>query len=191
MAQINDINIPKGPLVEETTKRPTREWLMYLLGLGRSFAYGAFQNTANQTFAAANTPTLIKFNQTDYANNMYLQSGDGVHVQQTGVYNVQFSFQLANTSATIYEFYVWLRKNGTDIAGTASKTSVTGKHGSSDGYVIIAANFYVQLNAGDYVELWGAVTDVSIYLEAYAAQTSPFAAPSVPSAVVTVNQVNL
>lgn len=191
MASINDINIPKGPLVEETTKRPTREWLMYLLGLGRTFAYGSFQNTANQTFAAANTPTLITFNQTDYANNMYLQSGDGIHVQQNGVYNIQFSFQLANTSASIHEFYIWLRKNGTDVDGTASKASVIAKHGSSDGYVLIAANFYLELNSGDYVELWGAVSDTAVYIEAYAAQTSPFAAPAIPSSVVTVNQVNL
>ncbi len=191
MAQINDINIPKGPLVEETTKRPTREWLMYLLGLGRTFAYGSFQNTANQTFAAANTPILIVFNQTDYANNMYLQSGDGIHVQQTGVYNIQFSFQLANTSSSIHEFYIWLRKNGVNVDGTASKASVIASHGGSDGYVIIAANFYIQLNSGDYVELWGAVTNTAVYIEAYAAQTSPFAAPAIPSSVVTVNQVNL
>lgn len=191
MAQINDINIPKGPLVEEYTKRPTREWLMYFLGLGRTFAYGSFQNTANQTFSAANTPELIVFNQTDYANNVYLKSGDGIHVQQDGTYNIQFSFQLANTSATIYEFYIWLRKNGVDVDGTASKVSVTGKHGSSDGYVLVAANFYLQMNAGDYVELWGAVSDVAVYIEAYAAQTSPFSHPAIPASVVTINQVNL
>lgn len=191
MASINDINIPKGPLVEQYTQRPTREWLMYFLGLGRTFAYGSFQNNASQTFATANTATRIVLNQTDYASNMYLQSGDGIHVQQNGVYNIQFSFQLANTSATIYEFYIWLRKNGVDVDGTASKVSITGKHGSSDGYVIVAANFYLQLNAGDYVELWGAVTDVSVYIEAYTAQTSPFACPAIPASVVTINQVNL
>lgn len=191
MPSINDINIPKGPFVDGGTGRPTRDWLMYLLGLGRTFAYGSYQNTASQTFAAANTPTRIELNQTDYANRTYLQTGDGIHVQQTGIYNIQFSFQLANSSATLYEFFVWLRKNGVDVPGTGSKASITGKHGSVDGYVIMAANFYLQLNAGDYVELWGAVSDVSVYIEAYPTQTSPFTYPSTPSTVVTINQVNL
>jgi hypothetical protein len=191
MATINDINIPRGPLVEQYTQRPTREWLMYFLGLGRTFAYGSFQNTADQTFATANTPELIVFNLTDYANNMYLQSGDGIHVQQTGVYNIQFSFQLANTSSSIHEFYIWLRKNGVDVDGTASKVSVIARHGSTDGYVIMAANFYLQLNLGEYVELWGAVSNTAVYIEAYPAQTSPFVHPAIPSSVVTINQVNL
>ena len=68
--------------------------------------------------------------------------------------------------------------------------SVPPKHGSSDGYLIVACNFYIDLTAGDTVEMWAAVENTSVYMEAYAAQTSPFAMPAIPSVVVTLTYVS-
>ena len=85
---------------------------------------------------------------------------------------------------------IWLRKNGTDITGTASKFDVPSKHGSSDGYLIAACNFYVDLAEGDHLELWAASSSTTVYFEAYAAQTSPYARPSIPSVVVTLSFVS-
>lgn len=185
---ISNINIPKSPFLDTSSNRPTREWLLYLLGLGRTFAYGSFQNTASQNFAAANTPTLLVLNQTDSANGMYYQTGDGIHVTQTGIYNVQYSLQMANPDTTINEITVWLKKNGVNLAGTGTKFSITTKHGSVDGYGAPACNFFVQLNSGDYVELWASVTSALMYIEAYPAIGS---VPSIPSTVVTLSQISL
>ena len=77
-----------------------------------------------------------------------------------------------------------------DIEGTVSKFDVPGHHGTSDGYLIAACNFYVSLEAGDTVEMWAAVEDTGVYMEAYAAQTSPFAMPSIPSVVATLSFVS-
>lgn len=189
-SNISNVNIPKSPFLDTQTNRPSREWLLYLLGLGRYFGYGAFQNTANQTFATANTPTLLVINQTDYANGMYYATNDGFHVLQNGIYNVQFSLQMSNPDTSIHDMVVWLRKNGADVPGTATKYSLVAKHGSVDGYTVPVANFYIQLNAGDYVELWASVDSTQVYIEAYPAQTSPVAIPAIPSTVITVNQVS-
>ena len=189
-SNISNVNIPKSPFLDTQTNRPSREWLLYLLGLGRYLGYGAFQNTANQTFATANTPTLLAVNTTDYANGMYYATGDGFHVLQNGIYNVQYSLQMANPDTSIHDMEIWLRKNGVDVPGTATKFSLTAKHGSVDGYTVPVANFYIQLNAGDYVELWASVDSTQVYIEAYPAQTSPFARPAIPSTVITVNQVS-
>ena len=102
----------------------------------------------------------------------------------------QFSAQWANPDTQIHTTYIWLRVNGTDVAGTGSKFDVPSKHGTSDGYLIAAANFYVQLQAGDHVEMWAAADSTSPYMEAYAAQTSPFAMPSIPSVVATLSFVS-
>ena len=68
---------------------------------------------------------------------------------------------------------------------------VPSKHGSSDGYLIAACNFYVQLAANDTAELWAAVDNTGVYMEAYAAQTAPpFAMPSIPSVVATLTFVS-
>ena len=109
---------------------------------------------------------------------------------QNGIYNVQFSLQMANPDTSIHDMEIWLRKNGVDVPGTATKYSLVAKHGSSDGYTVPVANFYIQLNAGDYVELWAAVDSTQVYIEAYGAQASPFVRPAIPSTVITINQVS-
>ena len=125
-----------------------------------------------------------------YTNYCTNDGTDGIHVTYSGIYNYQFSVQFANTSATIYNAFIWLRKNGVDLAGTGSKFDIPGKHGGSDGYLIAACNFYVQLAAGDTVEMWAAVENAAVYMEAYAAQTSPFAMPAIPSVVATLSFVS-
>ena len=161
-----------------------------------NFPYAAIQRTTDKTFTA-NTATQITFDASDYLNACLNDGTDGIEVQVPGIYNYQFSVQFANTDSQLHTAYVWLRKNGVDLAGTGSKFDVPSKHGSSDGYLIAVANFYVELNAGDTVEMYAAVsqayvpaTTSGIYMEAYAAQTSPFAMPSIPSVVATLSFVS-
>ena len=153
------------------------------------FPYAAVQRTTDKTFVA-NTPTQITFDQNDFLNGCTNDGTDGIRVRFSGIYNYQFSVQFANTDTQIHTAYIWLRVNGVDVAGTGSKFDVPNSHGGSDGYLIAACNFYVQLAAGDTVEMWAAVDDVAVYSEAYAAQTSPFPMPSIPSVVATLSFVS-
>lgn len=161
-----------------------------------NFPYSAVQRTTDYLYAANDTAYQITFDQIDYENGTTLNTSDGIEVEYSGIYNYQFSVQFANTDSQIHTAYIWLRKNGVDLPGTGSKFDVPNKHGSSDGYLIAACNFYVQLEAGDTVEMWSAVSQREsagtdgIYMEAYAAQTSPFAMPAIPSAVVTLTFVS-
>lgn len=152
--------------------------------------YGAFQNNSNVVLAAANTATLVPITTTDYANGMTYATGDGIHVSVSGLYNYQFSIQFANPDTAIHTAEVWLRKGTTDIPGTASKFDIPSKHGTVDGYLIGSCNFYVDLLEGEYVELWWACTSTAAYMEAYPAQTTPFARPSIPSVVATLTFVS-
>jgi hypothetical protein len=43
--------------------------------------------------------------------------------------------------------------------------------------------------AGDYVELWSAVSDTDLRIDSIPLQTSPYARPLTPSSVVTLTQV--
>ena len=147
--------------------------------------YGAVSSSQNQYITTASPVT---FNSEDFNNGVYLSSNK-MYFRNAGNYNLQFSLQYANTDSQIQEATVWLRKNGTAVAGTASKYAITAKHGSVDGYVIAVANFFVDVAAGDYIELmWsGSLYATSggttgLYLEAYTA-SSPV--PSIPSAVLT------
>ena len=151
--------------------------------------YGAFQNDNTQALTSVNTPYVVVLGTTDYANGVSLAS-NRITVAQSGIYNVQFSLQFENTHTSIVNTWVWLRKNGVDVTGTASTWAVVSAHGGIHGYAIGACNFYLDMAAGDYLELVVAADDVGINLEAYTAATSPFVRPSVPSSVVTVSFVS-
>lgn len=161
-----------------------------------NFPYAAIQRSTNVIFAS-NTATQVTFNVNDFLNGCANDGTDGILVNQSGIYNYQFSVQFSNTDSQIHAAWVWLRVNNVDVPGTGSRWDITAKHGSSDGYVVAAANFYVELVAGDTVEMWAAVsqayvpaTSQGVYMEAYPVQTTPFAMPSIPSVVATLSFVS-
>ncbi len=151
--------------------------------------YAAIQRTTDKTFTA-NTATQITFDQTDYINGATNDGTDGIEVGQAGIYNYQFSVQWRNTDSQEHDAWIWLRVNNVDIPGTASQFSIIARHGSVDGAVIAAANFFVELQAGDTVEMWSAVSNTNVRMDAAAAQTSPFPMPAIPSVVATLTFVS-
>jgi hypothetical protein len=153
------------------------------------FPYAAIQRTTDKTFTA-NTATEITFDTNDFLSACTNDGTNGIGVEVSGIYNYQFSVQWRNTSAQIHDAWIWLRKNSTNIVGTASQFSVVSSHGGVDGHAIAAANFYVQLTAGDFVKMFAAVDNTAVSMEAYAAQTTPFAMPSIPSCVATLTFVS-
>ncbi len=151
--------------------------------------YAAIQRTTDKTFTA-NTATQITFDQNDYINGATNDGTDGIRVNQAGIYNYQFSVQWKNTDSQEHDAWIWLRVNNVDATGTASQFSVIARHGSVDGAVIAAANFFVELQAGDTVEMWSAVSNTNVRMDAAAAQTSPFPMPAIPSVVATLTFVS-
>ena len=150
-----------------------------------SSVYGAFSSSTTQSITAANTPYVVVLSSADLTNGTSLASNK-ITVAQDGIYNCQFSLQFENTSTQITDATVWLRKNGVDIPGTASIWGVTSSHGAINGYTIGVANFFISLAANDYIEVIVAADATGLNIEAYAAATSPFARPSIPSSVVTL-----
>jgi hypothetical protein len=151
--------------------------------------YGAFQDTTDQTAASTTAAYAITLDTTDYAVGVSIVSNSQITVRSAGVYNIQFSLQFANDNVAIQDVDVWFRKNGTDVAGSNSKFSVPNSHGGTDGHLIAALNFYIQLAAGDYVQLMWSTTSTDVSIEHLAAQTSP-TRPTTPSVIVTINKVD-
>ena len=163
--------------------------LEYTGGAILNFPYAAVQRTTDKTFTA-NTVTQITFDQNDFVNGCTNDGTDGIHVEVSGIYNYQFSVQLKNTDSQIHSAWIWLAVNGADVEGTGSKFDVISSHGGTPGYVIAACNFYVSLQAGDYVEMMAAVSNTAVTFEAEAASSSPFVMPAIPSIVATLSFVS-
>lgn len=154
-----------------------------------NFPYAAIQRSTDVIFAA-NTATQVTFNVNDFLNGCANDGTDGIRVDQSGIYNYQFSVQLKNTDTQIHSAWIWLRINNIDVAGTGSKFDVISSHGGTPGYIIAACNFYVELTAGDTIEMWAAASNTAVTFDAIAAQTSPFPMPSIPSVVATLSFVS-
>lgn len=151
--------------------------------------YGAFQDTTDQTAASTTAAYAVTLNTTDYSAGVSVVSNSQITVRTGGVYNIQFSIQLANGNVAIQDVDIWFRKNGTDVTASNSKFSVPNSHGGTDGHLIAALNFYIQLAADDYVQLMWATTSTDVSIEQIPAQTTP-TRPATPSAIVTVNKVD-
>ena len=188
---IGDINIPRSPFLDLQTNRPSREWLMYLLKLGSLFSgylkYGAFQDNTSQT-ATASTATVINFNTTDYSNGVTLSGGNRLVVAYAGIYNVQFSVQLQNTSTQLDDVSIWLRVNGVDVPGSTGEISVPNSHGGTPGHSVNGWNYFLQLNANDYVQFVWSTTSATTTIHYYAPATTP-TRPGTASVIATINQI--
>ena len=154
-----------------------------------SAPYGAFQDSTDQTAANTTTAYAITFDTTDYSNGVYLSNSSRLNVRNYGIYNIQFSIQLKNTTNDSQDTDIWFRKNGTNVAGSNSRFSMPARKSTGDpSHLIAAMNFFMEMNAGDYAEIMWRVTDVGVSIEQYPTSTSP-TRPSVPSAIATLNYV--
>jgi hypothetical protein len=154
-----------------------------------SAPYGAFQDSTDQTAANTTTGYAVTFNTTDYSNGVYVSNSSRLNVRNYGIYNIQFSFQYKNTTNDGQDIDIWFKKNGTNVAGSNSRFHMPARKSTGDpSHLITAMNYFLEMNAGDYVEIFWRTTDIGVSLEQYPTSTSPDR-PSIPSAIVTLAYV--
>lgn len=146
----------------------------------RNRAYGSFYDTTTQTAAAINTAYGMTFNTTDLTNSVYIGSPTSrVYIDKPGVYNIQFSAQLNNTSGGDHLAYIWLRVNGTNVPYSAGETRLKGNASE----IVAAWNYVYQFNPNDYFELMWSVSDTAVQIRSLAAAAP---VPAIPSVILTV-----
>lgn len=148
-------------------------------------SYGSFYSTQTQTASLANTATTMSFNTTDITNGVAISGSDNnkIKITNAGVYNIQFSAQLARAVGSGTEdVLIWIRKNGIDL--TYTNTDVTFAGGSNI-KTVAAWNWFVTAAANDYYEIMWSTTSTNIVLEANLVPS-----PAVPSIILTVNRID-
>jgi hypothetical protein len=154
-----------------------------------SAPYGAFQDTTDQTAANTTTGYAVALNTTDYSNGIYVSNTSRINVRNYGIYNIQFSLQYKNTTNDGQDVDIWFRKNGTNVAGSNSRFHMPARKSTGDpSHLIAAMNFFLEMNAGDYVEVMWRTTDTGVSLEQYPTSSSPDR-PSIPSAIITASYI--
>jgi hypothetical protein len=149
--------------------------------------YGAFQSTADQTSAVANTAYAMTLNTVDYANGVSVASNSRITVADAGIWNLQWSGQFENPDSQDHDARVWLKINGTVVTGSTGFFAVPSKHGSVNGHALVGWNYFLSLNANDYVELWWETDSTMVTIQTYAASGNY---PSTASLIATMTFVS-
>lgn len=154
-----------------------------------SAPYGAFSNNTDQLAPSAGTTAVVVFDTTEESNGIYLSNTTRINVRNAGLYNFQYSLQLQNSTNDSQYADVWFRVNGTDVVRSASRFGIMPRKSSGDpSHIIGSMNIFLDLVANDYVEIAGAVSDVGVTLEHFAADGA-IPRPVIPAVILTAQYV--
>lgn len=150
--------------------------------------YGAFSSSVDQT-GSITAGTAMTFNATDITDGVTLASGSRLTVPVNGIYNIQFSAQLENLENAQQDATIWFRINGVDVPNSATQITVPARKSSNIyGYAVASWNIFLDMTAGQYVEIIWLPTIATLTLQHLPASVSP-AYPAIPSVIATVSQV--
>lgn len=152
------------------------------------FNYGGFSSDADQT-GSITAGTAMTFTSTDIVDGVTLASGSRLTVPVSGIYNVQFSAQFENVENTQEIVTIWFRINGVDVPKSATNVTIPARKTSNIyGYGVASWNIFLDMTAGQYVEIVWLPAVASLTLQALPAGTTP-TYPAIPSVIATVSQV--
>lgn len=164
-----------------------------------SFPHIGASDTTDQYATADNTPTIITWNTLDSGLGFTLNPNNSATALQAGVYKIDYSLQYANTANASHDVDVWLRLNGVDVPGSTSKITLPSRKSASvPSYVLMYSTVMFTIAANDVIELYWATDKAynptgpvdGVYMEYKPAQTSPYAHPSIPSAIGAITFVS-
>jgi hypothetical protein len=151
--------------------------------------YGCFTNNTDQVSPSVGTSAVVVLDTTEEASGVFLSNTSRMNVRNYGIYNVQFSLQLVNLANTPEYADVWFRVNNVDIPRSASRFDIPARKSAGvPSHVIGTVNTFIEMQAGDYVEIAGTTSSTDVSLEHYAADGS-IPRPAIPAAIVTVQYI--
>jgi hypothetical protein len=199
------LNSTYTPIPSENTAGAAT-WAAMGSGAGGGFAGGirGFQNSngiilpqammisdQDQTNASITAENLLLFAPA-FSNGITVESGSRIKVPCAGQYLVTFTLQVTNRSNTAGEFEVWAKDTGVNYPLSNTRFDIpVRKSASIWSHVVpaITGIFTVNDPINSYLEIAWWSDNIDIYLEHYAAGTSP-TRPEIPSVILTINFVS-
>lgn len=137
----------------------------------------------------ANTPGVLRINSSDITSGVSLNTATSkITVNTNGVYNIQFSVQFVNNSASDDNAHVWYVLDGTAISDSASIVTVPQLKTGVAGASIMTVNLLLSLTTGNELQLYWLNRSGYSIIATYPGSASP-SYPSSPGIIVTVTQV--
>lgn len=158
----------------------------YLSLAGRALI-SAFSNTDQTGNVAA--ATAVKLENVVFNTGITIANDGGgnptrITFTVAGTYALAPSFQFKNTDSADHDATFWFRKNGTNIANSASIVNVP--KAADGGATLSQIVFYEAVTAGQYIEIMWLPENVAVTLDFFAAGAI---APAVPSVILAAERI--
>lgn len=144
----------------------------------------AFYSTETQNSLGSEVKK-VSYNKTDIGGQgIILQNNSEILIENAGDYDIQHSIQVVKTQGgSAGDFYLWLIKNGTPMADTNTKLTLT----SNNAFQVAAWNFFVRAAQNDIFELGWYAT--SSHIELHYDSSPEVGLPAIPSIICTINRI--
>jgi hypothetical protein len=146
--------------------------------------HASYFDTTTQTNPVADTVNLFTYN--SVVSEFRVTRGvptSKIFINETGVFNFQFSAQLDKTGGSASPVYIWPRINGVNLPDSATKIVIDGPNNE----IVAAWNFVLVMEGGDYFELAWQAADTNVVIPYVAASGN---IPAIPSIIMTVTWVS-
>lgn len=154
--------------------------------------YAMLISTADQSSAGTTSENLIAYDTPSLTNGITVVSNSQIHVPYAGEYLVTFTLQVTNRGNTAAEFEVWAKDGNTNYPNSNTRFDIAARKSANIWSHIVPAItgiFTVNDPDTDFLQLAWWSDSINVYLEHYAAGTSP-TRPAIPSVILTINLVS-
>jgi hypothetical protein len=142
---------------------------------------GTYSSSIDQTMAVSSTPQALTFNTSQNYHGTLLVAGTRIYVGSQGNYAINYACQLQNTSGISIFTQTFLKKNGSLVANSTANSTIT----TTTAYLHQSPQIVVQMNGGDYIEVWmNGTTSLSIN-----SQPATGTVPASPSVLLNIAQI--
>jgi hypothetical protein len=166
-------------------------------GANLDFPHIAAYYDADQEATADDTATKILWNNSPDSSGFTFNTDNSATCDYDGTYKIEYRLQAVNTDNVAHNMTVWMQIDGTDLAYSATEFTLPARKSASEFTYSACTSFITwEATAGQKVTMMWAteqaydsgVTD-GIYLEATAAQTTPYVRPAIPSSYGVIQYI--
>lgn len=140
-------------------------------------------STLDQT-GSTTTATAFTMDTGTTGTGVTVNASTQITFAAAGTYMLTPSIQFKNTDAADHTATVWFRKNGVNIANSASIVSVP--KATDGGVTVLTVSINETVTAGQYIEIMWLVSNAAVTADATVAGA---VAPAIPSIIVPVTRI--
>ena len=159
-------------------------------GKGLEVPYAMLMSDQDQGSAGVTSENIVTLNRIIFARGINVENNNRITFGYPGQYLVTARFQFANRGNAPQEFEIWAKNSGTNYPLSNTRFDIPArKSGSIWSHVTANISGIFTVTNGEYLEFAWWSDGADMYIEHYAAGTSP-TRPEIASVIVTITFIS-